>query len=153
MIHSDTLNMTRRTFLRGALAASAVLLLAPITSACSVSGREVTGTWYGLDNDGNLSTLEVNEDGTWLFNGRYAANGEWSETDSGTIVLSAPLVSIPFKLDGSGDERVLSFAGDDPTYGNAPAISRSTFYATEAARDGAVKQSDLPNVTTQTEPR
>ena len=146
---SATLNMTRRTFLRGALAASAALLLVPVTSACSVSGREVTGTWYGLDNDGNFSTLEVNEDGTWLFDGKYAANGEWSEDRQRDHRPLGALGEHPFKLDGSGDERVLSFAGDDPTYGNAPAISLSTFYVTEAARDGAVKQSDMPNVATQ----
>lgn len=153
MNHGDVPNVTRRTLLRGAFATSVMLFLVSITSACSANERKVTGIWYGLDNRGDFSTLEINEDGTWLFDGRYSANGEWSETDSGTIVLSAPLVSIPFRLDGHGDGRILSFAGDDPSSGNAPAISLSTFYATEGARDGAVKHSDKSNVTAQSELR
>lgn len=130
--------VSRRFFVRSALGAGAALALAPTLAACSPGGDGPEGTWYGVDDDGNTSTLEVNEDGTWLFSGKYTASGDWSETDSGIIVLSAPLVSIPFALEGSGDERVLSFAGEDPSYGNAPGISRSTFYATEGARDAAL---------------
>lgn len=135
--HDGRLCMTRRSFLCAMAAGAASLSLLPVLSGCAGGDRGVTGMWYGVDDEGSRSTLELNEDGTWLFNGKYSANGDWSETDSGTIVLSAPLVSVPFKLEGSGDERVLSFAGDDPSYGNAPGISRSTFYATEEARDAA----------------
>ena len=95
------------------------------------------GTWYGVTDYGECSTLELNKDGTWLYIGSHSGSGEWSETDSGTIVLSAPLISIPFTLEGTGDDRALVFAGEDPTRGNAPEISRSTYYATEAARDAA----------------
>ena len=129
--------VSRRSFVRAALGMGAALALAPSLSACTPGGDGPEGTWYGVDDSGNTSTLEINEDGTWLFNGQYAASGDWSETDGGTIVLSAPLVSIPFALEGSGDGRVLAFAGEDPSYGNAPGISRSTFYAAEEARDAA----------------
>lgn len=40
-------------------------------------------------------------------------------------------------MEGSGDTRMLVFAGEDPHSGNAAAISSSTFYATEQARDEA----------------
>lgn len=115
----------------------AVMLVMTVLAGCQSGGKDVTGMWYGVNVDGQRSTLEINEDGTWLYTGSYSGNGDWDETDSGTIVLSAPLVSIPFKMDGSGDDRVLSFTGDDPSYGNATEISRSTFYATEEARDAA----------------
>ena len=95
--------------------------------------------WYGVNDEGEYSTLEINEDGTWLFTGSSSGSGEWSETDSGTIVLSATLVSVPFTLEGSGDDRMLVFAGEDPNSGNAPQLSGSTFYATEDARDGAAE--------------
>lgn len=129
--------MSRRSFVRAALGTGAAFALVPVLSACSPGVAGPEGTWYGVDSSGSTSTLEINEDGTWFFNGKYAANGDWSETDGGTIVLSAPLVSIPFKMEGSGDDRVLVFAGEDPSYGNAPGISESTFYATEEARDAA----------------
>lgn len=131
-----SMNMTRRAFLTGAVAA-AMLAALPLLPGCAGGGDVVTGTWYGVDNSGNLSTLEIDKDGTWFFNGQYAANGDWEETDGGTVVLSAPLMSVPFEMEGTGDERMLVFAGEDPSYGNAPGISRSTFYATEDARDEA----------------
>lgn len=130
-------HMTRRSFLCVLAAGVVTCSLLPALSGCSDDGRSVTGTWYGVDDEGSTSTLEINEDGTWLFNGRYSASGDWSETDGGTIVLSATLVSIPFTLEGEGDGRVLAFAGEDPSRGNAPEISRTTFYATEAARESA----------------
>lgn len=131
-----SMTMTRRSFLAGTVAA-AMLAALPFLPGCA-GGDAVTGTWYGVDDSGNLSTLEIDGDGTWLFNGKYAANGDWEETDGGTIVLSAPLMSVPFEMEGTSDERMLVFAGEDPSYGNAPEISRSTFYATEDARDAAV---------------
>ena len=129
--------LTRRSFLCAMAAGAASLSLLPVLSGCSGGEQGVTGMWYGVDDEGNTSTLEINEDGTWLFNGKYSADGDWNETDSGTIVLSAALVSVPLKLEGSGDERVLSFAGKDPSRGTATDISESTFYATEEARDAA----------------
>ena len=135
---NNRVSMSRRDFLLSLSATAAMLSSVPALSACSFGNQGTTGTWYGVDEGGNLSTLEINADGTWLFNGRYVVNGEWSETDGGTVVLSAPLMSVPIKMEGSGDDRILSFAGDDPSSGNATAISMSTFYATEAARDGAV---------------
>lgn len=134
---SESGMMTRRGFLRGLAAGAAGLALLGTLPGCDGGEQGVAGTWYGVNTDGQLSTLELNEDGTWLFNGPYTANGDWDETDSGAIVLSAPLMSVPFTLEGSGDDRTLVFAGEDPSYGNAPAISKSTFYATEAARDAA----------------
>lgn len=128
------LSMTRRTFLSSILATMSIVTLATL-SGCSEGGQSVTGTWYGVDEAGRTSTLEINEDGTWLFTGQYTANGDWDETDDGTIVLSAPLVSLPFKVDDNGNYRVLSFAGEDPSATNAAGISKSTFYATKAARD------------------
>lgn len=136
--------ITRRSFFLGALGVGASLALTPALSACS-SGDDgpssgvddPIGIWYGVTDYGEYSTLEINRDGTWLYMGSHSGSGEWSETDSGTIVLSAPLISIPFTLEGTGDDRALVFAGEDPKRGNAPEISRSTYYATEAARDAA----------------
>ena len=133
------LSMTRRAFLGSLLTAMGAVALTALPG-CSIGNQGVTGTWYGIDEDGHTSTLEINEDGTWLFNGKYTASGDWNETDSGTIVLTAPLVSIPYTLEGDGDDRALVFAGEDPSSGNAPEISESTFYATEAARDSAMKE-------------
>ncbi|WP_019238290.1 MULTISPECIES: hypothetical protein [Enorma] len=104
---------------------------------CQSGTQGPVGMWYGVDDGGNESTLEIDEDGTWLFNGKYSVNGDWSETDSGTIVLSAAYTSVPLEMEGSGDTRMLVFAGEDPHSGNAAAISSSTFYATEQARDEA----------------
>lgn len=136
-----SMDMTRRSFLAGAVATAAFAALS-FLPGCAGGNNAVTGTWYGVDDSGNLSTLEINGSGTWLFNGKYAANGDWEETDGGTIVLSAPLMSVPFRMEGTGEERMLVFAGEDPSYGNAPEISRSTFYATEAARDGAAADAE-----------
>lgn len=133
------LSMTRRVFLSGLFTTIGAVALTALPG-CSDDSQAVTGTWYGVDEDGRTSTLELSEDGTWLFNGQYTASGDWSETDSGTIVLTATLVSLPFKVDGTGDNRVLSFAGDDPSATNAAGISKSTFYATEAARDAAAAE-------------
>lgn len=129
-------SMTRRTFLGGVLATMGTVAMMTL-AGCSDDSQSVTGMWYGIDNDGDTSTLEINEDGTWLFNGKYTASGDWDETDSGTIVLTAPLVSLPFNVDGKGDDRVLSFAGDDPSATNAAGISKTTFYASESARNAA----------------
>ena len=129
--------MSRRAFVRAALATGALLAASPVLSACSSGDEGPVGTWYGVDDEGTRSTLEINEGGTWLYTGSYSGNGEWSETDGGTIVLSASLISIPFEVEGTGDGRVLVFAGDDPSSGNAPEISGSTFYATEEAREAA----------------
>ena len=131
--------MSRRAFVRAALATGALFAASPALSACLLGDEGPVGTWYGVDDEGEYSTLEINEDGTWLFTGRTTGSGEWSETDSGTIVLSATLISVPLTLEGSGDDRMLVFAGEDPNSGNAPEISGSTFYATEEARDGAAE--------------
>lgn len=122
-----------------ALAVLVVMLVAALLTGCQSDGQSVTGTWYGVDDSGAYSTLEINKDSTWLFTGDVSGSGEWNETDSGTIVLSATLISVPFKLEGSGDDRTLVFAGEDPHGGNAPELSSSTFYATEEARDTAAK--------------
>ena len=61
--------MTRRSFVRVALSAASNLAVAPVLSGCSGGEQGVTGMWYGVDDEGNTSTLEINEDGTWLFNG------------------------------------------------------------------------------------
>ena len=122
-----------------AMTALAVMLAITVLTGCQSGGQDITGMWYGVNDEGEYSTLEINEDGTWLFTGSSSGSGEWSETDSGTIVLSATLVSVPFTLEGSGDDRMLVFAGEDPNSGNAPQLSGSTFYATEDARDGAAE--------------
>lgn len=128
--------LTRRALVRSVAAAGAASALAPLLTACSAEEKGAIGTWYGFNESSNEPpTLEINGDGTWLFNGAYAADGEWSETDGGTVVLSAPLVSVPLRVEGEGDRRTLVFAGEDPSRGNAPEISKSTFYATEKARD------------------
>lgn len=128
--------LTRRALVRSVAAAGAAFALAPLLTACSAEEKGTIGTWYGFNESSNEpSTLEINGDGTWLFNGAYAADGEWSETDGGTVVLSAPLVSVPLRVEWEGDRRTLVFAGEDPSRGNAPEISKSTFYATEEARD------------------
>lgn len=133
------MNMTRRMFLNGLLAMMGTITLMAFPG-CSNNSQAVTGTWYGIDKNGHTSTLELNEDGTWLFNGRYTASGDWNRTDSDTIVLTASLMSLSFKVDGTGDGRVLSYAGDDPSATNATGISKTVFYATESARDEAAKK-------------
>lgn len=133
----ESMMTSRRSFIRTTLGIASTLVIAPILSACSSGDEGPVGTWYGIDDEGSRSTLEINEDGTWLYTGSYSGSGEWSETDGGTIVLSASLISIPFEVEGTGDDRVLVFAGDDPNSGNAPEISGSTFYATEEAREAA----------------
>lgn len=140
------MNATMKRRLMVLVPALAVLFAVVVLAGCG-GGGGIEGKWYGTRDDGGehseTSTLEINRDGTWLFTGDdgVTGSGEWNETDSGTYVLTAMngLISVPLRLDGSGDGRVLSFAGSDPSRGNAPSISESTFYATEAARDAASK--------------
>lgn len=128
--------LTRWALVRSVAAAGGGVRARPAADRLLCGGKGGIGTWYGFNESSNEpSTLEINGDGAWLFNGAYAADGEWSETDGGTVVLSAPLVSVALRVEGEGDRRTLVFAGEDPSRGNAPEISKSTFYATEEARD------------------
>lgn len=92
--------VTRRSLLCAMVAGMASLSLLPALSGCADGGQGVTGTWYGINEGGCRSTLEINDDGTWFYNGTYSAVGDWNETDGGTIVLSAPLVSVSFESEG-----------------------------------------------------
>ena len=67
---------------RAALSSGALLVASPLLSACSSEDENPVGTWYGVDDEGEYSTLEINEDGTWLYTGSYSGSGEWSETDA-----------------------------------------------------------------------
>lgn len=116
--------------------ALAAALTAGALAGCSGEPKCV-GTWYACDDDGDASTLTVDGGGTWSFSGEYTASGDWTEQDDGTVVLSGAngMVTIPMKVEGDGDSRSLSFAGDDPmsVKNGGYEISTATFYASEEA--------------------
>lgn len=132
--------ITRREFARMMGMGALLIPTLGLMTACADEGTDVVGTWYGVNTYGVLSTLEIDEDGSWYYNGSTAADGEWSQTDDGLIYLSATLLSLPYEMEGTGDERKLVFAGADPSATNNGEIARSTFYVSEEARDAAAAE-------------
>ncbi len=139
-------DITRREFVRVIGIGTLMVPTVGLMTACSAESgggsddESVVGTWYGVNTYGVISTLEIDESGTWYYNGSTSASGEWSQTDEGLIYLTATLLSLPYEMEGSGDERKLVFAGEDPSKTNNGEIARSTFYANEAARDEAAEE-------------